>query len=85
MECEFWRLHEINLKIKQAKCQVLSVAMNERVLGFIFTLLSFEYLWLRENWPALTRGFIKQITIEKKIKSQNMKMTLLSFSCMGIG
>ena len=46
MEYEVWRLHEINLKMEMAKCQVLSVAMNKRVLGFSFTLLSYEYLWL---------------------------------------
>ena len=46
MEYEFLILHEINLKIKVGKCQVLSVAMNKRVLGFTFTLLSYEYLWL---------------------------------------
>ena len=45
MEYEFFILHEINLKIKVGKCQVLSVAMNKRGLGFTFTLLSYEYLW----------------------------------------
>ena len=46
MEYEFLILNEINLKIEEGKCQVLSLAMNTRVLGFTFTLLSFEYLWL---------------------------------------
>ena len=59
MEYGFLILHEINLKIKEGKCQVLSVAMNKRALGFTFTLLSYKYLWLLENWPAI--GFINQI------------------------
>ena len=58
MDYEFLILHEINLKIRVGKCQVLSVAMNKRVLGFTFT-LSYEYLW--ENLPARKRGFINHI------------------------
>ena len=45
MEYELLILHEINLKIKVGKCQVLSVAVNKKVLGVTFTLLSYEYLW----------------------------------------
>ena len=39
-------MHELKLKIRVGKCQVLLVAMNNRVLGFTITLLSYEYLWL---------------------------------------
>ena len=66
MEYEFLILHEINLKIKVGKCQVLSVAMNKRVLGITLTLLSYEYFWLQENWPARKRAFINQIQRKKK-------------------
>ena len=74
MEYEFLILHEINLKTKVGKCQVLSVAMNKKVLGFTFTLLSYEYLWLYETWPICKRGLlIKFREREKEIKITKLK------------
>ena len=77
MEYEFLILHEINLKIKEGKCQVLSVAMNKRVLGFTLTLLSYEYLGCKRiGLPVSKDLFIKFREREKEIKITKLKKKL---------